>query len=199
MNITPTTELEAVNVLLATIGEAPLNTLEGELHVDAIMAQNTLSAVLKEFQCQSWYFNTERNYPLMPNGEGFIMLPSNVANVDFSPFLNEVDVVVRGNRLYDKKNHTYVFGKKYEATVTFILPFFEIPQSAKNYVVIASARRFQTQTVGSATLDTFTEADEYKARSIFIAENVRTANLNMLSPCGNSTIGYNSVFSILRR
>ena len=42
---TRTTELEAVNTILSTIGEAPLNTLTGSLPVDGTMAQNILDEI----------------------------------------------------------------------------------------------------------------------------------------------------------
>ena len=34
MNITPMTELEAVNIILASIGESPVNSIENPTNVD---------------------------------------------------------------------------------------------------------------------------------------------------------------------
>ena len=42
---TRTTELEAVNTILSTIGEAPLNSLTGSLPVDGTMAQNIIDEI----------------------------------------------------------------------------------------------------------------------------------------------------------
>ena len=41
-----TTELEAVNSMLATIGEAPVNSITGTLPLDASLAKNTLNEIL---------------------------------------------------------------------------------------------------------------------------------------------------------
>ena len=42
---TKTTELEAVNTILSTIGEAPLSSLTGSLPVDGTTAKNILSEI----------------------------------------------------------------------------------------------------------------------------------------------------------
>lgn len=61
---TRTTELEAVNTILSTIGEAPLNTLTGSLPVDGTIAKNVLSEVAREVQSQGWHFNTHNKVTL---------------------------------------------------------------------------------------------------------------------------------------
>ena len=45
---TRSTELEAVNVIISTIGESPLNSLSGSLPVDGRVAKNVLSEVDRE-------------------------------------------------------------------------------------------------------------------------------------------------------
>ena len=41
MTVAATTETESVNIMLAAIGEAPINSLTGTLPVDARLAQST--------------------------------------------------------------------------------------------------------------------------------------------------------------
>ena len=55
---TRTTQLEAINTMLSTIGEAPVNSLTGSLPVDASMAVNILNEVNREVQSAGWKFNT---------------------------------------------------------------------------------------------------------------------------------------------
>ena len=59
MTTAATTELESVNIMLAAIGESPVNTLTGTLPADVVMAQSTLTEVNKEVQSEGWSFNTE--------------------------------------------------------------------------------------------------------------------------------------------
>ena len=58
MAVAATTEL-AINIMLAAIGEAPINSLVGTLPVDARIAQSTLTEVNKSVQSEGWSFNTE--------------------------------------------------------------------------------------------------------------------------------------------
>ena len=48
MAVAATTELECINIMLAAIGEAPINTLTGTLPVDAVTAQKTLAEINKD-------------------------------------------------------------------------------------------------------------------------------------------------------
>ena len=198
------TELSAVNAMLAVIGEAPLSTLDGNtLHVDAVSARQTLQNTSRSVQTEGWYFNTERNYPLTPDRSGFITLPPNVVSVDIEPLHSKghVDVIVRGNRLYDLENHTFAFDPEtcYRATVLFLLPFGELPETARDYIQIRAARRFQAEAVGSETLSKFTERDEFTARASLMREQVRNNDSNFLCPHRNSRFGAGTISRITNR
>ncbi len=52
MAVAATTELEAINIMLAAIGEAPVNTLTGSLPVDVKIAQSTLVEINKSVQAE---------------------------------------------------------------------------------------------------------------------------------------------------
>ena len=56
--ITPTTELQAVNTMLSTIGEAPVNSITGTTTVDVSVAKNILDETSMSVQSQGWNFNT---------------------------------------------------------------------------------------------------------------------------------------------
>ena len=60
--ITPTTELQAVNTMLSTIGEAPVNSITGTTTVDVSVAKNILDETSMSVQSQGWNFNTHTNY-----------------------------------------------------------------------------------------------------------------------------------------
>ena len=156
------TELEAVNVMLLVIGEAPVNTLTGAATVDVIQAKAILSQVSREVQAVGWHFNIEKEYPLVPNVTGEITLATNMVRVDADQY-SELDVVQRGLRLYNRKDHTFQFSQTVKAEVIFLLPFDELPQTARQFIVIRAARIFQDRMVGSETLHGFTAVDEQKA------------------------------------
>jgi len=158
------TELEAVNVMLSVIGEAPINTLTGAATVDVIQAKAILSQVSREVQSVGWHFNIERDYPLVPDINQEINLAANMVRVDADQY-PELDVVQRGLRLYNRKDHTFKFEKTVKAEIIFLLPFEELPQTARQFIVIRAARIFQDRMVGSDILHGFTAVDEQKALS----------------------------------
>jgi hypothetical protein len=67
INLAPTTELEAVNAMLASIGEAPIDTLDSATQADVVMAINTLRNTAREIQSMGWRFNTEFGVQVAPN------------------------------------------------------------------------------------------------------------------------------------
>ena len=82
---TRTTELEAVNTILSTIGEAPLNSLTGSLPVDGTVAKNVLNEITREVQSQGWHFNTHYKTTLSRDTNNKIPLASNVLRIELDP------------------------------------------------------------------------------------------------------------------
>jgi len=167
---TRTTELEAVNTILSTIGEAPLNSLTGSLPVDGTIAKNVLSEVAREVQSQGWHFNTHTNVKLIRNTDNKIPVANNVVRVEINPAkyskLN-YNIVQRDNFLYNLAKNVDTFDTNFdEVTVVYLLPFNEIPEQAKRYITIRSARIFHDRTLGANTIHKFSQEDEFKALSI---------------------------------
>lgn len=148
---TKTTRLDAVNTMLGAIGEAPVETLEGAVPVDVQTAKAVLEEVLKEVLSQGWHFNTEHDYPLTRTSEGKIIVPSNAVHVDLDNYVYglDYDVIIRGQYLYDRKNHTYIFNKDLDVTIIQLFDFEELPELVRNYIKLRAARVFQGRILGS--------------------------------------------------
>ena len=167
---TRTSELEAVNTILSTIGEAPLNTLSGSLPVDGTIAKNVLSEVSREVQSQGWHFNTHYKVTLTRDTDNKIPLATNIVRVEIDPRQYSkisYDVVQRNNFLYNLAKNEETFDTNFkDATVVYLLPFDEIPEQAKRYITIRSARIFHDRTLGANTIHKFSQEDEAKSLSI---------------------------------
>lgn len=167
---TRTSELEAVNTILSTIGEAPLNTLSGSLPVDGTIAKNVLSEVSREVQSQGWHFNTHYKVTLARDTDNKIPLATNIVRVEIDPRQYSkisYDVVQRNNFLYNLAKNEETFDTNFkDATVVYLLPFDEIPEQAKRYITIRSARIFHDRTLGANTIHKFSQEDEAKSLSI---------------------------------
>jgi hypothetical protein len=158
--MTPTTKLEAVNIMLSSIGEAPVNSLTSGL-VDAEMAETILNAVSRDVQSQGWHFNTEINFTIAPElTTGAIRLPANVLRVDTTGENANMDLVNRGGKLYDRVNHTFNIGKSIKLEMVIMLDFEDMPEAARRYCTLKAARMFQDRVVGSTDLHGFQERDE---------------------------------------
>lgn len=179
---TPTTELEAVNIMLAVIGESPINSLYSPAVADAVTAQAVLSEVSRAVQSVGWHFNTEEGFPLTPTlFDKEIQLPANCLQVTPSGPDKGADVAQRGSRLYNREKHTYKFDKGLQVDMIVLLPFDELPEAARYYITVRSARVFQARTVGSETLYQFTAQDEMQAYSALKKAEGITGDYNMFT------------------
>jgi len=164
---TRTTELEAVNTILSTIGEAPLSTLTGSLPVDGTMAKSVLNEINREVQSMGWHFNTHPKVTLSKDNNGTIPLPTNVLRVELDPYLHsktDFDIVQRNNVLFNLVKNTSIFTADLEnMKVVYLLDFSDVPEQCKRYITIRSARAFHDRTLGANTLHKFTLEDETRA------------------------------------
>jgi hypothetical protein len=168
---TMTTELEAVNTMLACVGEAPINTLEGDLPASIQIAVDLLNDVSRRIQAKGWSFNTEEDYELALNGDSECVLPGNTLSCDLTIEDWTVNLVQRGSQLYDRKNHTYVLEAAPRCTIVFFLAWDELPEAARNYIKIKAARIHQDNTVGSESHHRYTQQDEVEAYADIVGAN----------------------------
>ena len=182
MAVAATTELECINIMLAAIGEAPINTLTGTLPVDAVTAQRTLAEINKDVQNEGWSFNQEFNVKLTRDGTNQIALGTDMLKVDANVFAHPtIDVIQRGLKMYDRKNNTYVFDTDLTCNVTYFRNFDEIPESARRYINIRAARVFVDRLVGDDGLRTYTAQDEARARANLMENDMDNADHNVLT------------------
>ena len=164
---TPTTELEAVNIMLSTIGEAPVNNLESGL-VDAETAETILKNVSRDVQSHGWNFNSEPDYTVAADTSGNVILPTEIVRADLAQSETKFrssknEYIQRGNKMYDKVNHTYNIGEALKLDVVVLLTFDLLPEIARRYIAIKAARIFQERVVGSAELSQMNRNDEQQA------------------------------------
>jgi len=181
MAVAETTELECINIMLAAIGEAPINSLVGTLPVDARIAQSTLTEVNKSVQSEGWSFNTETDVTLTRDGSNHVNLPSNVLRVDANIHQHPtIDPIQRGLKLYDRQNNKFEFDEDLICTVVYLRDFDEIPEPARHYMNIQAARKFVDRLVSDQSLRTYTQQDEQRARAILMETDLANGDHNIL-------------------
>ena len=182
MTVAATTELESINIMLAAIGEAPINSLTGTLPVDARLAQSTLTEVNKEVQSEGWSFNTEIDVTL-PRDQTTkqITLSTDILRIDANIHQHPtIDPIQRGLKLYDRQNNKYEFDEDLICTVVYFRDFDEIPEPARHYMNIQAARKFVDRLVSDQALRTYTLQDEQRARAILMETDLANGDHNLL-------------------
>ena len=182
MAVAATTELACINIMLAAIGDAPINSLVGTLPVDARIAQSTLTEVNKSVQSEGWSFNTEIDVTLTrDNTTKQISLGADMLRVD--PNIHQhptIDPIQRGSKLYDRQNNKFEFDEDLICTVVYFRDFDEIPEPARHYMNIQAARKFVDRLVSDQALRTYTLQDEQRARAILMETDLANGDHNIL-------------------
>tara|TARA_S200000501_G_scaffold105773_1_gene99203 strand:+ start:226 stop:837 length:612 start_codon:yes stop_codon:yes gene_type:complete len=183
MAVAASTELECVNIMLAAIGEAPINKLTGLLPVDARTAQSTLLEVNRSVQSEGWSFNMEFNVVLTRDSiTQQITISNNVLKIDTNVYDHPTtDIIQRGLKLYDRKNNTFLLDGDVTCHVTYFRDFVELPEPARYYMTIKAARLFVDRLIGDDGLRTYTAQDEARARAILMETDLSNADHNVLT------------------
>lgn len=169
MELSCTTELEALNSLLGAVGETPVNTLEDLGFTDASVALSILRAKSRETQMKGWYFNRDYTYYFTPAADGSVVLPPNVLSIRPST-ADGRRIVPRGDlsvtppviKLWNSTDATFTYAADDGPTVEVVWMFdFELlPEAARRYITVRAATQFQAQYQGNEQADGFSKDDE---------------------------------------
>ena len=187
MGLNLTSELEAVNKVLRMMGEAPVNSLEGQFGL-ARQANDTLKEVSKTIQAEGWSFNTDYERTLERNSSKEINLSSDISRVKIDPYeYPDNEVVQRGLKLYDRRKNTSIFEEDLTADVTYFLEWTDLPEHARQYIMTKAGRTLQEQILGSADLSQINITAEAEARAQFLEEETNAGDHNMIRGNPNHT------------
>jgi hypothetical protein len=168
--VVSTTKLQAVNTMLAGIGEAPINGPLPGTRADSQMAESILDETTRDVLSQGWHFNTE--VKTLTRVANKIAVPSDYAKIDlYDESLSRIDyeVVVRDDggtmRLYNKAHgkNTFEFPMDLKCEIVYYQDFEKIPEAARRYIMIKAARVFQDRVAGATNVHQFQMQDEMMA------------------------------------
>lgn len=160
---TKQTKLDAVNIILSNIGQAPVVNLEsGNPMVET--AELVLDEISRTVQSEGWVFNTEFGYPFAPDADGEIRVPDNVLSIDL-PDLSKYFSQIRGGKLYNRTDHTYEWSGTQKLDVVWLFDYEDLPEAFKNYITIRAANVFAGRSVGSSEAVRFGQQEELQSRA----------------------------------
>jgi len=172
-----TTELDAVNVLLHTIGEQPVSSLDSAGLTDVAIAKTVLAEQNRRIQAKGWDFNTDLNYALALDLNSMAIKPTNALRIDTT---DGSPLVERKGKLWDRSKNTFVLANAPKVNIVRYFAFEEIPESARYYITLKAARVFQKRILGDDSVEVFTEKDEFEAKADFMDSEQSSAGRNML-------------------
>lgn len=180
LGLSPTTELEAINAILFGIGESPVSSLEDLSFTDASQALTLLRRESRALQSKGWSFNMDERVRLQPEPNGEVPLPPNGLGITFKGQDAGPRFAARSGRVYDKLNHTFAIGRPVVADVTLMLPFEDLPEAARLFIMVRAGRKFQDATLGDQSLHQFEEKDEVAAWAEFLSREAENADFNIV-------------------
>lgn len=202
-SIIATTELELVNAMLSTIGEAPLDSaddLVSPTQEYTIQALQIVKRIMRATLVKKWTFNTELAYRINPEASTFdyedadgntttvniFLPPAGLLDFDISIDADQQgsrypDTTIRISRqyevasapvlvFYDRYNNRDGFPTSGSDQRDFLLidpvwslDFSDLPEIARQYIMVRACRLFQKSVLGASDLHAFTQDDESEA------------------------------------
>lgn len=208
VNAAHMSKLEAVNEMLFSIGENPVQSLASGLQ-DAELAETILNNESRRIQAKGWHCNTRRNVVLTKNVDNQFVVGIDALKVDtvngrWSRSTNSpspsgwVNVMLKRSAddtkwlLYDVDNSSETWTDVTTVTVDIVdfLDFANLPSYLQNYILFAAAHRFQKGVVSSRVLAEFTKEDVNQAMIDAIQDDMENADDNILQhdPASHSIV-----------
>lgn len=139
--------IAAVNSVLSSIGDAPVDNFEDSENVNVLMAVSELEDAIEEVQGGGFSFNLLESYTLTPD--------SNLNKIPWSPLYLRVQsadgsqlFIQRDGYLYDVVAQTSTFTSSITATVILRLPLASMPLPAQTYIKYLAGERFAEKALG---------------------------------------------------
>jgi hypothetical protein len=173
-----TTVLDALNIMLYTIGEAPVTSTEESGLSDVAIAKHILAEESRRVQAKGYDFNTDLDYDLALDVDSKCPIPPNALRID------NVDgkmLVQRNGFFWDRAENTYILSQAVRADIVRYFPFESLPESARYYITLKSARVFQRRMLGDDSTEVFTEKDESESRADMEDAQMSSRDTNMLN------------------
>lgn len=175
------TELDAINLILSGIGEAPVNSLTESESIDVDNARRLLTSVSRNIQRQGWQFNTLANVTVMPD--------TNSKKIRYNPLWIKVTAtngevyVKRGDFLYNLTQKTYTFKEAVQLTIIEAVDFEDLPEEFKVFITAEATIFFQERYLGDENVSQELRIEESRAYADIVQYCIDTGS-NMLQTVG---------------
>lgn len=171
-------ELDAVNDTLSAIGESAVNTLDDNVNADVANIRRILNQFNRRSQTRGWTFNTETTVLLPDTFDQLIPYLD-----DYLSVLSTGGATVyrnRGGYVYDISTATDRFTGPISVELITLIPYGDMPEVFKQYIVALTAQRFNMSFFGDDGIEA-SLAEQVMELQIAVMEfELDYGNFNML-------------------
>ena len=178
------TELSAVNNILGSIGQAPINQLTFD-NPEIQMIFNLLRDANVDTQAEGWHFNSEYNVKFSPDSTTKkIAISNDILSMDFhgNQADRRFDLVRRNGFLYDKlstKDNKDEFDTDMYLDVVRLYTFENLPIIFRRYITYRASRVAATQLVANPALTKLLAVQEQQSRAALMEYECNQADHSM--------------------
>lgn len=176
-------ELDAINELLASVGEEPVEDLEN-LPPSGTVALRHLRSKSRDLQEEGWWFNKDESLTLTPDVSGEIALPINWLDVDGVT----ADVTPIGSKLFSNEDKSYTFTDSVELTITYHRPWDELPSVVRRYITALALEAFVEGYPGADPTSASRQRNLQRATVAFKKAQLRSKDYNILQSAAVQTL-----------
>lgn len=178
------TLLDGVNVMLESIGEMPVDSIEDSTAAECHIAARALLEIHKEAQTRGWGWNTDRRMPFYVDSARQLHVPANVVRWVPDPYEWGRRFQQRGQQVWDRETFSYRIPDGIDvvyADVVTLLPWDQCPEQFNRWVTTRAARVFGARVLGNDSLVKFTLKDEQDALLELQRMEAENENWNILT------------------
>lgn len=176
-----TSELDAINIILSSIGADPVNTIDEEIDVDVANARRILDKTSRDIQRKGWDFNS---YTLSLTPDKYTNKIQWIPTIISFKATDGGTYAKRGEYLYDIQRQTYEFAKSINITAVMAISFDDLPDAFRNYIAARAALDFQAHYMGDQVVSQDLAASLQEAYQDIVSYDMNMGDYNMLQMTG---------------
>ena len=202
-NSAVSTELDAVNQILGSVGQAPVLDLDMQ-NPEVNICLQTLRDTNRQLQAEGWTFNTEHLVKFTPDSNKHIVVNDDVLQIDSNDthhynrycILRRLDATDNKYKLYDKywhqknKSEGFTFDEDIYCDVVYFIRFDSLPYAFQAHIMARAARQVAIKLVGSAELVQLLAVEEDQTRAALMEYETSQGDYSIFG--SNDGIHYNS-------
>ena len=179
--LTATSKLDAINIVLSSIGADPVNTIDEDVDVDVANACRMLERTSRDIQRKGWDYNT---YTLTLSPLAFTNRIPWIPTIISFRALDGGSYAKRGDFFFDMGRQSPAFTADIKISAVMAVDFDDLPDCFRNYIAAKTALDFQSHYMGDSTLAGDLSLSVQEAYQDIVSYDMNMGDYNMLQTTG---------------